>query len=242
MLRQTPDPRVRRLALPLVLALALAVAACTGDGSGDGPSSEESDPGDALVAAQQTLAETSGLSLVLETEELPDGVTGLLGAEGQANRSPAFDGLIRVPLAGNTFEVPLISVDGTVYAQIPLTPGWSQVDPAAYGAPDPATFLDAEGGFPALLPATEDVEVGDSVRGGEENREVLTEYSGTVPGEAVAGVIPSAAGTFEATYTITDEGELREATLTGAFYPDVEPVTYTIGFDDYGSDPEITAP
>ena len=44
------------------------------------------------------------------------------------------------------------------------------------------------------------------------------------------------------TYTVTDDGELREAVLTGVFYPDTEPMTYTVGFDDYGTEKEITAP
>jgi lipoprotein LprG len=30
--------------------------------------------------------------------------------------------------------------------------------------------------------------------------------------------------------------------LTGVFYPGTDPMTYTIGFDDYGTDKEITAP
>lgn len=230
------------LALAAALTLTGALAGCTGDDEPAGGQGDEPDPGEVLDAAAQTLADTSGLSLELATGELPDGVIGLLSAEGVASDAPAFDGTLRVPVAGNTFDVPVISVDDTVYAEIPLTPGWSEVDPAEYGAPDPATFLDADQGFPGLLPATEEVEVGDSVRGGEGNREVLTEYAGTVPGEAVAGLIPSAEGTFEATYTISDEGELRSATLTGAFYPDADPLTYTVDLTDYGSDPEITAP
>ncbi len=233
---------VRSLVLAAGLAAALALAGCSGDGEQPGDGGGGADSAEVLAAASEALAGTSGVSLALETDDLPDGVAGLLSAEGVATTEPAFDGTIRVPVAGNTFEVPLISVDGTVHAQIPLTRGWSEVDPAEYGAPDPAMFLDADEGFPALLAATEQVEVGESVRGGEGNREVLTEYAGTLPGEAVAGVIPSAEGSFEATYTITDEGELRRATLTGAFYPDVDSMTYTVGFDDYGSDPEITAP
>ena len=77
-----------------------------------------------------------------------------------------------------------------------------------------------------------------------EGEHVLTEYTGTLRGEAVARIIPSADadGTFEATYTVSDDNVLDTAAITGPFYPDVEDVTYTISFDDYGSDPEITAP
>ncbi len=71
---------------------------------------------------------------------------------------------------------------------------------------------------------------------------MLTEFSGTVPGDVVANVIPSAEGDFDATYTINADGELREAVLNGVFYPDTESMTYTIGFQDYGTEQEITAP
>lgn len=226
----------RRLLAPVLLAL-LPLAACSG--GSDGP---DVDPEAVLAEAQEVLAGTSGLRLDLTTDDLPEGVTGVTRAQGVATSAPAFDGVIEVPFAGTDVQVPVISVDGTVYAQIPLTTGWSEVDPAEYGAPDPAALVDPRTGFPGLLTATYGVEAGESVRGGEGNREVLTEYTGTVPGEAVAGIIPTAEGDFDVTYTITDEGEVREAVLTGVFYPGADAMTYTVGLDDYGLEQEITAP
>ena len=99
-----------------------------------------------------------------------------------------------------------------------------------------------DAGFSSLLPATTDVEKGDSVRGGADNSEVLTEYTGTVSGDVVKNVIPTASGDFDATYTVSDDGELREADLTGVFYKDSDSMTYTVTFDDYGTDKDITAP
>ena len=56
-------------------------------------------------------------------------------------------------------------------------------------------------------------------------------------------MIPSAAGdSFEATYEITDDDELREATFVGVFYPDSDEMTYTVTFDDYGTEQEIIKP
>lgn len=231
--------RTRRTASVLAaLALLTGATAC----SGDDPVSEGKSPEEVLAEAKTTLDETSGVSLTLSTEGLPEGTTALKAAEGVGTHAPAFDGQITVVLSGTDFEVPIIAVDGKVYAQIPLTPGWSDVDPTEYGAPDPADLMSTDSGFSSLLPATEGAEEGESVRGGENNEEVLTEFTGTVPGDVVANVIPSAEGDFEATYTISAEGELREAVLTGVFYPDTEAMTYTIGFDDYGSEPEIAAP
>ena len=103
--------------------------------------------------------------------------------------------------------------------------------------------MDPDGGFSGLLAAAEDVEAGDSVRGGEDNKEILTEYTGTISSDAVEALIPAAEGDFAFTYTISDDDELREAVLKGAFYGEDEgDVTYTLTLDDYGTEKEITAP
>lgn len=231
-------PSLPRTALALALA-GLVLSGCSGDEQGV---TEDRTPEEVLALARTTLAETSGVNLSLTAHALPAGVTGLKAASGVGTDAPAFDGTITVVLSGADFDVPVVAVDGKVFAQIPLTPGWSDVDPAEYGAPDPARLMDPESGFASLLPATEDVAEGETVRGGRGNREVLTELTGTVPGEVVSNVIPSAKGDFDATYTVTDGGELREAVLTGVFYPGSDAMSYTIGFEAYGTERRITAP
>ncbi|GHJ60444.1 hypothetical protein NOK12_29620 [Nocardioides sp. OK12] len=233
-------PTLAALAASGLMALG-GLSACSSDDSApteDAPSAEE-----VLAEAKTTLDETSGVQVSLATDDLPEGVEGLLGAEGVGTPSPAaFDGVITVRFAGFEPEVPVVGVDDVVYAQVPLTTGWSQIDPAEYGAPDPAALLGPEGGFSSLLTSTEEVEVGEQVRGGTDNRDVLTTYTGTISGEVAATIIPSAEGDFDASYSISDDGELRSMVLTGAFYGDGESMTYTIDFDDYGSSPQITAP
>ncbi len=145
-------------------------------------------------------------------------------------------------LAGATFDVPVISVDDTVWAKIPLTFGWSDIDPSEYGAPDPGTLIATEGGFSSLLTATDDLKKGESVRGGENNDEVLTEYTGTVADTEMANIIPTAEGSFDVTYTITEDNELRAMTMTGVFYPDSDSMTYSVEFSDYGIEKDIVAP
>lgn len=232
--------RTRRAAAALVaIAATFALSSCGGNNTAD---AEAKSPADVLASAKQSLDDTSGVNLTLSTTNLPDGVTGITKATGIGTHAPAFEGTITVVLSGQSFDVPVIAVDDVVYAQIPLTPGWQDVDPAEYGAPDPAQLMSPDKGFSSLLPATTGVEKGNSVRGGSNNSEVLTEYSGTVPDTAVKNVIPTATGDFVATYTITDSGELRQAKLTGVFYPDSASMTYTIGFDDYGTKKDITAP
>lgn len=235
-----PSRRPRRVAaLFLVSVTALALASCSDDKAAE---EKEKSPEDVLAQAKRTLDETSGVNLTLATTDLPSGVTGITKAVGVGTHAPAFDGSITVVLSGNTFEVPVVAVDKKVYAQLPLTPGWQDVDPTEYGAPDPARLMSPEAGFSSLLPATTGLKAGESVRGGQDNTEILTEYTGTVPDTAVKNIIPGASGDFDATYTVTDDGELREAELTGVFYKSSPSMTYTIDFENYGTDKEIIAP
>ena len=103
--------------------------------------------------------------------------------------------------------------------------------------------MSPDDGFAAILGAATGLEKGESVRGGTDNDEILTTYSGSVPGDVVDRVIPGASGDFELAAQITDDDELRELSLTGVFYPDADtPNTYTVGFDDYGTTKDIQAP
>ncbi len=221
----------------LACAVVLALTGCTAESPSDDRTPEE-----VLGEAKQTLDGTSGVRLTLTADELPAGVSGVSRAEGVGTHAPAFDGTLTVVLGGASFDVPVVALDGIVHAQVPLVPGWQEVDPDEYGAPDPAQLMSTEAGFSSLLTAAEGLEEGESVRGGDDNAEVLTEYTATVSADVVGNVIPSAEGDFDVTYTVTAGGELREAVLTGVFYPDTEAMTYTIGLSDYGSEPTITAP
>ena len=226
--------------LALLLVAVPGLAACSDDGSG--AAADDKTPEEALAEAAARLTGTSGVDLTLATDALPEGVSGIAEAAGTITDAPAFDGSITVVFAGQTAEVPVVAVDDTVYAQLPFAPGWNKVNPKEYGAPDPSALI-GEDGFPGLLGLTESPEAGESVRGGADNSEILTTYSGTVPGDAMDAIIPSSSGdSFDVEWQVTDDGELREATLTGVFYPRTEPMTYTVSFDNYDSELEITAP
>lgn len=231
-------PRRATAALIALAVVALALTSCAKDKS----AAQTSSPEQVMALAKQKLDDTTGVKLTLSTDNLPSDVQGIKDATGVGTHDPAFEGAITVVLSGNAFNVPVVAVGGKVYAQIPLTPGWSDVNPSEYGAPDPAQLMSHAKGFSSLLPATTGLKKGDSVRGGKDNAEVLTEYTGTVPGAVVSNVIPGATGDFAATYTVAANGELREAALTGVFYRKSDSMTYTIGFDDYGTDKQITAP
>ncbi len=238
-----PAPgRLRLLAAPVVLGLVLGgLSACSDDNEGGG---DDASATEALAAAKKTLDETSGVKITMSTDDLPNGVTGITSAEGTGVHPSAFEGTFKLSVSGLPADAEVIAVDGTTYAKNSLLlPDWTPIDPSDYGAPDPAKLMDPDGGFSGLLAAAEDVKVGDSVRGGEDNKEIFTEYTGTISSDAVEALIPTAEGDFDFTYTISEDDELREAVLKGAFYGEDEgEVTYTLNLDDYGTQKEITAP
>jgi lipoprotein LprG len=238
----SPAGRVRLLAAPLALGLALSALSACSDGNGDGGSKES--PEQVLAAAKQTLDDTSGVKIELNTKDLPNGVTGITAAEGVGVHPSAFEGTFKLSVSGLPADADVIAVGGKTYAKNSLLlPDWTEIDPADYGAPDPAKLMDPDGGFSGLLAAAEEVKAGDSVRGGKDNKEILTEYTGTISSDAVEALIPAAEGDFSFTYTISDDDQLREAVIKGAFYgEDNGDVTYTLSLDDYGTEKDITAP
>ena len=222
--------------LTVLLAALLVASGCSKDSGGSGTS-----PQATLAAAKKNLDDTSGVQIGLATPKLPAGVNGLLAASGVATHAPAFQGRIKVSASGITADASVVAVDGVVYAKLPFTTTFVKIDPADYGAPDPAALMAPDAGLSSLLTSATDVTEGKQVRAG---KEVLSSYTAKVPGNAVAAVIPSADAnaTFDATFTVDDQDRLTKAVLTGPFYPQGGDVTYTITFEKYGVDKTITAP
>jgi lipoprotein LprG len=221
----------------LLLVLCAVLAGCSRAGSG----SAERSPASVLAAAKKQLDTTSGVRIGLSTPKLPAGVNGLLGATGIGTHAPAFQGTIKVAANGFTADADVVAVRGRVHARLPFTKKFTVIDPADYGAPDPADLLAPEGGLSSLLTSATDVTSSGEVRDG---KTVLRSYTGTVPGKAVRTVIPSASATadFDTTFTVGDQDRLAKAVLDGPFYPRGGDVTYTITFDDYGTAKNIKAP
>jgi lipoprotein LprG len=237
---------VHRFRRPAALALATAAAltglTCMTGCSGDHKAAtDNSDPTQLLADAKRSLDDAGSLEFTLSTGELPAGTGGVLTAHGTGTHAPAFQGDLTVSQSGLTVGAKVIAVGGTVYAKIGPLPTYTEIDPADYNAPDPAALMDRRTGLSALLTAATDVTEDGEVRDGSD---VLTKITGTVPGDSVAALFPSAdpGPDYPATFTIDKDSHVRTVEVTGPFYEGHGDVTYTVTFDSYGDEVEISAP
>ncbi|MDQ3156227.1 MAG: LppX_LprAFG lipoprotein [Actinomycetota bacterium] len=216
--------RTRLFALALAAALTLTLSGCGGD---DKPKAEDKTLAPRLAKAKATLDDAETVTIALATKKLPTGVTGLLSATGEGNHSPAFRGKVKVIVGSASVGADVVAVDGTVYAKTGFTPVFAPIDPASLKAPDPATLIATSGGVSDLLIKTTKLTDGGKTRDGST---VLLSIKGRLPGTIVKSLVPSADPTksFAVAYRLTDDDVLRDATITGPFYPKADNVTYTI--------------
>jgi hypothetical protein len=228
---------LRRTSASLLAVALLAVPALTGCG-GDEPTESATE---LLSRAKDTLDEAQSLHFVLASEGAPQTGTELVGGEGDIARPASFGGTLTVLAMGSTLDLEVVSVDGTVYAQLPFTSGFSVVDPAQFGFGDPGALIDPETGISQLLASAEDAELGEERR---IDGEVVREVTAELPGDLVEQILTSEDPTrpVAARFSIAVEsGELRRAVLSGPFFTD-DDATYTLDLSDFGADVEITAP
>ena len=222
-----------------LLALALlAGPLLTGCG---GDSSSESAP-DLLAHAKRTLDAADSAHFVLDSEGAPDTGTVLTGGEGDIARPSSFEGTLKVNALGSALDLKVVSVDGTVYAQLPFTTSYSVVDPAQFGFGDPGALLDPDTGISQLLAKAESAKLGEEKRVGGD---VVREVTAQIPGDLVEQILTSQdpSTPVQARFSIaTKTGELRRAELTGPFYAADQDATFTLQLSDFGADVQITAP
>ena len=222
--------------------LALALLAVPGLSACSGGESDTESAADLLAHAKRTLDQTESLHFVLESEGAPDTGTELVGGEGDIARPASFEGTLQVLALGSTLDLAVVSVDGTVYAQLPFTSGYSVVDPAQFGFGDPGALIDPETGISQLLSEAEDAELGEERR---VDGEVVREVTADLPGDLVEQLLTSEdpSRPVQARFSIAvDSGELLRAELTGPFFSAEDDATYTLELSDFGADVEITAP
>ncbi len=228
---------MRKSRTRLLLAAAVALLAVTGCKGGD-PSSQDQTAAERIAEAKQSFDDADFIEFTLATTDLPSDVEGLITAKGTGTHDPAFAGEVRVH-TGIDLTAPLIAIDDIVYVKLPFS-SWSDIDPAGYGAPDPAGLMDTEAGISSLFTATDGLEAGEETR---EGSSVLTEIHGTIPGPDMVQVFPSSGDAdFDVTYTLSDDNDIAKITITGPFYDGSDDVTYTIDLDLDGASVDIEAP
>lgn len=232
---------LRSSALAALLAAGLLVSGCGGGDDSDkgaaGPT-----PAEVMDEAKQKFDDASSVHIELATESTPSEGNGVLGANGDLTHDPAFEGEVKIILNGLTATAPIIAVDDKVYAQIALLgPGYRVIKPSEYGAPDPADFADPDEGLSSLLTQLDGLEKGKESRSGDQ---ILTTYTGELPGEAVKRIIPSADAkqTYETVIGVDEDGYARTVEITGTFFSGSDDVTYDVELSAYDEDVEITAP
>jgi len=234
-----PHP-VRDRALSLIAFALVTPMLLAGCGGGEEKADEKS-PAEVMETAKQNFDDASSVRIALSTTSTPSSGNGVLGATGDLTHDPAFEGEVKVVLNRLTATVPVTSIGGKVSAKLPLRTKYEPIDPAAYGAPDPADFADPEDGLAGLLTKIERLEKGEEQRSGEV---ILTSYTGTLPGDAVKKIIPSAVAkeTYETEIGVNDDGYATTVKVTGPFFTGNDDVTYDVKLTEYDKGVEITAP
>jgi lipoprotein LprG len=221
----------------VVLVLLLPLAAC----GGSEPSKGGASVSDVLAGAKKKFDSARSVHLELSTDATPSSGDAVLGAEGTLTHQPAFEGKVTVVLGGFNADVPVVSIDGKVYAKLPLTPKYVPIDPGEYGSPDPSDFADPDKGISGLLLRLDGAKKTGQKRDGNV---VLTTYAGTLSGDLVEPIIPSAdkARTYKTSVGIDDQGRIVTLQVTGDFFAHDGDVTYDLTLDDYDKNVQIKAP
>ncbi len=218
----------------------LAMVGCSG-GSSSGTKTVTVSPGEQLATARANLEKSAAVTFTLESTGLPGKAVGVSGAKGTGVFDPpSFKGTLNATISGVTGTVEVIAVEQDVYMKF-FTPGYNKIDPATYGAPNPAQLFNTQTGVTSLIPRTTNPVQAAKQRDGSD---VLQTFTGTVPGDAVADlfVIGDRSGTFDVTYGVTEgTKELRTVVLKGPFYAG-STATYTVHLTGLASPVAITRP
>ena len=232
--------RLHRLPVLLVALVAAGLLAGCGADKSD-PKVQRDLLKERLTEARAKIDEAETINLSLSAKNMPDGTAGLLSATGSGNHNPAFKGNVKVITGGATVTAEVVAVGSEVMAKPSFAPIFLKIDPASLKAPNPAALFETSVGFSQVLVETKGLKEGAKSRDG---KEVLTTITGSLPGSIVRAILPSAdtAASFPVTYRLTDDNELRDASITGPFYPGVADVTYDIAVTTSSEPVSITLP
>ena len=227
-----------------VLLVCLLVTGAGGlVGACSGPSAKApADPRAALKAAKQRLDATRTVRFRVTSAGLPKSGAVLVSGDGVAKRPASFSGRFRVGTGGAAVSLHVVSLDGTLYTEVPFTDRFVATDPGDLGVPDPARLLDPAHGLSSFLTGgTKVTKVGRSRSGSE----VVEQFSARLPAKAVGRILYVAdpSGMIETNFFVVDGSmQLRKATFRGPFYGKGTMTTYTVVLDRYGAPATISKP
>lgn len=227
----------RTLLSGAAVAALLALTGCSGEPEPEAPSPQER-----LAQAQAMIEEAEALTINLTSTGVPNDVNGVQSAKGTGvieGDLVKFEGEFQGRVSGVTATAGVLSIGDETYMKL-FTPDYAPVNLDELGAPNPTSFFEEETGIASLIAATTDVAEQGQTR---EGRDILTEFTGTLPGEKVESLLMlgEPGSEFDVAYGLTEDNELRRAVLTGEFYEGAES-TYTLILTDYGVVVPIESP
>lgn len=227
---------------PVVVAALAAITLLASGCSGGDIATPTRAPADRLAAARAAFERAGSVRLDLVSTDVPATRNGVTAATGQGAISPTepkFKGTITGTVRGVAATVEVVAVGKDTYLKL-FTPDFRPFDLSTLNAPNPATFFDPAKGISSLLPDTASPTAGGKVRAG---RDVLSQVSGTLPAARVDELfhLGDGSGQYRVTYGLTDQDELRTATLVGPFFAGGDS-TYTLTLSEYGAPVAITRP
>jgi lipoprotein LprG len=227
-----------RIATPRLIAALLAASAAALASCGGPPPN----PSTLLSQAKQRFDSAPSAHFQLSSSGAPGIGTMIVGGEGDIKRPDSFQGTLHVSAGGFNVDVQVVSVGSAFYVRDPLTGRFGKTNPAAYGFGNPAQLISPQNGLSSLVLLCQATTLRSDDR---YNGEQLHEVGCSLPGQAVASLLTSAAPSqpVAATFGIdTSSGQLRRVVLTGPFYSATTPSTYTLVVANYGENVSITLP
>lgn len=234
------NSRTRTGCVVATLVLSVGLGACSSgadsrkEGGDTRPSSASTSqtPAQRLAEVKKVMDGAASMHLKLSSTGVPESANGVFDGDGTGTNQPGFQGDLTAKLSGIQAKVPVVAVNGTVWAKLPIWKDMRTIQPSTYGAPDPAQLFSKDKGISSLLPKTQDLKPGAERRDGSDAVRV---YTGTLSGPDVVGVlaIGNPGQPYQVEYLVTENNQLRQAKITGSFFNTAGTV-YTLRLDEYG--------
>jgi len=224
---------MRRLFVILLVGmLGFTLTACGDKASHEAQGDELNQVVNHLQAAKTKLDASSAVNITLSAP------TADISATGYGTHQPGFQGDVTSSLG----TVSVIALGDKVWAKgSVLYPTWTIINPADFQLPNPASLMRPDGGLSSLLTAVTSLKTGIQSRDGHN---IVTSYSGKIPGSVMQKFVPSADATaeFGAAFRLTDHDDLVSATLSGPFFKATEQVTFTMAISVCTDCSQVAAP